>query len=352
MDILPNKEPPAMDEALLTDLRFHQLLLGFDQDLARSACAQGCPYCLGGTALGPLLAQAPRPPRGLGEEYRQRFSFCCAVKECRKRKTPTSLRFLGPKVYGATIIVLQSVLRGGAKAAPHAPTARTDRRKSAHGHALAALVARDVCEHRPLASHPRSAARARGDGRVAGLALGALRRQRREPTPVVASLSRAAHRRRRGTRYVMGDDRPQRMPVANRRAVHYGARHGDLEHGAGMTRGDGSRIHERWAELRFSVIGHLLAAPPAPGMLRGELQKLAPARVAPSEYRRASALRCLDDRTMAVPRPTRTARSGRCLEAQATQRRRQPRLAERGGARGASSAIRRPSEPVGATTRR
>jgi hypothetical protein len=28
-----------MDEALLTDLRFHRLLLGFDQDLARSACA-------------------------------------------------------------------------------------------------------------------------------------------------------------------------------------------------------------------------------------------------------------------------------------------------------------------------
>ena len=42
-----------------------------------------------------------------------------------------------------------------------------------------------------------------------------------------------------------------------------------------MTTGGGSRIHERWAQLRFSVIGHLLAAPPAPGMLRGELQKLA-----------------------------------------------------------------------------
>jgi hypothetical protein len=102
MDILPNKEPPAMDEALLTDLRFHQLLLGFDQDLVRSACAQ-----------------APRGlPVGLGDEYRRRFSFCCAVKECRKRKTPTSLRFLGPKVYGAAIIVLVSVMRGGAKSVP------------------------------------------------------------------------------------------------------------------------------------------------------------------------------------------------------------------------------------------
>jgi putative transposase len=42
-----------------------------------------------------------------------------------------------------------------------------------------------------------------------------------------------------------------------------------------MTTGDGSRIHERWAQLRFSVIGHLLAAPPDAGTLRGELQKLA-----------------------------------------------------------------------------
>jgi putative transposase len=65
------------------------------------------------------------------------------------------------------------------------------------------------------------------------------------------------------------------MPVAQRRAVHYGAHHGAGGNGVGMTTGDGSRIHERWARLRFSVIGHLLAAPPAPGMLRGELAKLA-----------------------------------------------------------------------------
>jgi putative transposase len=35
------------------------------------------------------------------------------------------------------------------------------------------------------------------------------------------------------------------------------------------------RVHERWARLRFSVIGQLLAAPPAKGTLRGELAKLA-----------------------------------------------------------------------------
>jgi putative transposase len=35
------------------------------------------------------------------------------------------------------------------------------------------------------------------------------------------------------------------------------------------------RVHERWAQLRFSVIGQLLAAPPAAGALRLELDKLA-----------------------------------------------------------------------------
>jgi hypothetical protein len=117
LDILPNTEPQAMDEALLADLRFHQLLLGFDQDLARSACAQGCPYCRGRLHSARYWRKPRGLPVGLGEEYRQRFSFCCAVQECRKRKTPTSLRFLGPKVYAATIIVLVSVLRGGATAA-------------------------------------------------------------------------------------------------------------------------------------------------------------------------------------------------------------------------------------------
>jgi hypothetical protein len=34
-------------------------------------------------------------------------------------------------------------------------------------------------------------------------------------------------------------------------------------------------VHERWAQLRFSVIGQLLAAPPAKGELRVALEQLA-----------------------------------------------------------------------------
>jgi len=37
----------------------------------------------------------------------------------------------------------------------------------------------------------------------------------------------------------------------------------------------GSRVHERWARLRFSIVGHLLAAPPAKGALRAALTQLA-----------------------------------------------------------------------------
>ncbi len=42
-----------------------------------------------------------------------------------------------------------------------------------------------------------------------------------------------------------------------------------------MAERGGSRVHERWARLRFSVIGALLASPPAKGALRAALQQLA-----------------------------------------------------------------------------
>jgi hypothetical protein len=36
-----------------------------------------------------------------------------------------------------------------------------------------------------------------------------------------------------------------------------------------------SSRHERWALVRFAVVGHLLAAPPPKGELRAEIEKLA-----------------------------------------------------------------------------
>jgi len=103
-----------MSEALLQDVRFHRLLLAYDTDLAKRARAGRCGRC-GGVLHSARYRRKPRGlPGGLGEEYRQRFSFCCAERQCRRRKTAMSLRFLGPKVYAATIVVLVSALRRGA----------------------------------------------------------------------------------------------------------------------------------------------------------------------------------------------------------------------------------------------
>jgi hypothetical protein len=92
-------------QSLLSDARFHDLLLAFDRKLADAARNAGCALC------GGVLHSARywRKPRGracsVGSEHNQRFSFCCAVDGCRSRTTPPSLRFLGRKVYLATIVV-------------------------------------------------------------------------------------------------------------------------------------------------------------------------------------------------------------------------------------------------------
>lgn len=59
-----------------------------------------------------------RKPRGgpadsPSVDFKYRFSFCCAREGCRKRLTPPSVRFLGPKVYFGAIIVLVTALRQG-----------------------------------------------------------------------------------------------------------------------------------------------------------------------------------------------------------------------------------------------
>jgi hypothetical protein len=106
-------EDASLYRDLLADATFHQLLLACDADLADAARAGRCALC--GGALH--SACYPRKPRGrpcrLGPEHDQRFSFCCAVDGCRSRATPPSLRFLGRRVYVATIVVLVAILQHG-----------------------------------------------------------------------------------------------------------------------------------------------------------------------------------------------------------------------------------------------
>ena len=88
-----------MYQALLADVRFHQLLLNFDHDMADAARSQGC--ACGGVLHSARYRRKPRGlPAGLDKKvYCWRFSFCCAVDGCRHRDTPPSLRFLGRRVY-------------------------------------------------------------------------------------------------------------------------------------------------------------------------------------------------------------------------------------------------------------
>src|SRR5262249_350209 len=102
-----------MYQSLLSDASFHELLLAFDRDLADAARSAGCALCSGAVHS----AHYWRKPRGrgcgVGKEHDQRLSFCCAVDGCRSRATPPSLRFLGRKVYLATIVVLVSMMQHG-----------------------------------------------------------------------------------------------------------------------------------------------------------------------------------------------------------------------------------------------
>ena len=102
-----------MYQAVLADAKFHEQLLVFDRDLAGSARAARCRIC-GGALHSASYDRKPRGgPVGLGQEYAERFSFCCAVDGCRKRATPPSLRFLGRHVYLATVVTLISALMLG-----------------------------------------------------------------------------------------------------------------------------------------------------------------------------------------------------------------------------------------------
>jgi hypothetical protein len=85
-------------------------LFAFDTAIAEAVRAGGCPHC--GARLH--RASYPRKPRGVPAEHEEQFavrlSLCCGRDGCRKRATPPSVRFLGPKVYVGIIVVIGSAL--------------------------------------------------------------------------------------------------------------------------------------------------------------------------------------------------------------------------------------------------
>jgi hypothetical protein len=95
-------------EKLQKDGRLFKLLEKADSDLAEEAQAGGCGNCGGKLHRGDF----ERKPRG-GPQWDSRYSFCCEKKDCRKRKTPPSVRFLGRKVYVGVVVVLLSAMMHG-----------------------------------------------------------------------------------------------------------------------------------------------------------------------------------------------------------------------------------------------
>jgi hypothetical protein len=104
-------------QKILADKRFYELLLGFDRQIADVAHAGRCQRC--GTKLhcGSFVRKPRGVPVGLGPEHCARFSFCCAARDCRKRETPGSLRFLGRKVFLGAMVVLVTAMQSGLSAA-------------------------------------------------------------------------------------------------------------------------------------------------------------------------------------------------------------------------------------------
>jgi hypothetical protein len=109
------REDVPLYAALLSDTTFHDFLLACDRDLAAQARRGGCRRCRGTVHSGNFRRKPRGRLCGLGPEHDWRFSLCCARHGCRTRKTPASLRFLGPKVYLAAAIILIAVMyEGGA----------------------------------------------------------------------------------------------------------------------------------------------------------------------------------------------------------------------------------------------
>ncbi len=101
-----------MYHVLLEDVNFWLFLLFDRQGSRHDARRSGCP-CGGRLHCANYLRNPRGGPDHLAKECCYRLSFCCGRNGCRKRVTPPSTRFLGPKVYLAAVILLAAANRQG-----------------------------------------------------------------------------------------------------------------------------------------------------------------------------------------------------------------------------------------------
>lgn len=104
-----------MFRRIMADPRLPVMLFRIDFDLAREVKDKGCPFC-GGRLHSARYPRKVRCEKGLPQSWDLRFSFCCAEEGCRKRTTPSSVRFFGRRLYPAAVVVLLCALSQGATA--------------------------------------------------------------------------------------------------------------------------------------------------------------------------------------------------------------------------------------------
>ena len=102
---------------MLADAGLYELLLRFDEDLARTTRERGCGRCGGRLDRADYARKPHGLPPELGAEHTVRLSLCCAVEGCRRRATPASARFLGRRVYVGAALVAITALNAGARRA-------------------------------------------------------------------------------------------------------------------------------------------------------------------------------------------------------------------------------------------
>lgn len=100
---------------ILSSVLFFQGLWDLDEKISIEVQNTGC-------SCGGCLHQANYPRRMFGlfqtiaELFEMRFSFCCDQENCRKRRTPPSVRFLGRRRFSFALVLLASVLTNGVNA--------------------------------------------------------------------------------------------------------------------------------------------------------------------------------------------------------------------------------------------
>lgn len=97
---------------LLAHPNLFQMLTIFDRDIANLVQrSERCPCCGGKLDRADYQRSGYGIPAGAGDEVKRRFSFCC--RDCRRRRTPDSLRFLDGKAYPGVIVTLLAALQHG-----------------------------------------------------------------------------------------------------------------------------------------------------------------------------------------------------------------------------------------------